>query len=174
MKDIKVEVGDRVTVGQVLAELDKDNLSARLREARAALAGAEANVTAAGAEFEKNKVEAEGPDVPFARRNLERAEKLFTDKLVPQQTLDDTRSALEMAVNRQQAARTRQLGVAQARMAQALGVGRRRAGRRRTRRRGAAPTPPSGRPSTAWSSRARSNSAARCRPSSISVRTRRW
>ena len=33
-------------------------------------------------------------------------------------TLDDTRSALEMAVNRQQAART-QLGVAQARMAQA-------------------------------------------------------
>ena len=28
------------------------------------------------AEFEKNKVEAAGPDVPFARRNLERAESL--------------------------------------------------------------------------------------------------
>jgi HlyD family secretion protein len=118
VKEIKVEVGDRVRVGQVLAELDKDNLSARLRESRAALAGAQANVTAAEAEFEKNKVEAEGPDVPFARRNLERAERLFKDKLVPQQTLDDTRSALEMAVNRQQAAKT-QLGVAQARMAQA-------------------------------------------------------
>ncbi len=37
VKEIKVEVGDRVTVGQVLAELDKDNLAARLREARAAL-----------------------------------------------------------------------------------------------------------------------------------------
>jgi HlyD family secretion protein len=106
VKEIKVEVGDRVKVGQVLAELDKDNLSARLRESRAALAGAQANVTAAEAEFEKNKVEAEGPTLPFARRNLERAEKLFKDKLVPQQTLDDTRSALEMAVNRQQAAKT--------------------------------------------------------------------
>jgi HlyD family secretion protein len=118
VKEIKVEVGDRVTIGQVLAELDKDNMAARLRESRAALTGAHANVTAAGAEFEKNKVEAEGPDVPFARRNLDRAEKLFSDKLVSQQTLDDARSALELSVNRQQAAQT-QLGVAQARMAQA-------------------------------------------------------
>jgi HlyD family secretion protein len=118
IKDLKVDVGDRIQVGQVLVELDKDNLAARLREAQAALAGAQANVTAAEAEYEKNKVEAEGPDVPFARRNLDRAEKLFKDKLVPQQTLDDTRSALEMAVNRQQAAKT-QLGVARAKMAQA-------------------------------------------------------
>jgi HlyD family secretion protein len=118
VKEIKVEVGDRVTIGQVLAELDKDNMAARLRESRAALTGAHANVTAAGAEYDKNKVEAEGPDVPFARRNLDRAEKLFSDKLVSQQTLDDARSALELSVNRQQAAQT-QLGVAQARMAQA-------------------------------------------------------
>ena len=31
----KVEVGDRVKIGQILVELDKDNLAARLREARA-------------------------------------------------------------------------------------------------------------------------------------------
>lgn len=118
IKEMKVEVGDRVTTGQILVELDKDNLAARLRESRAALAGAEASQGAAEAEFEKNKVEAEGPDVPFARRNLERAEKLFSEKLVPQQGLDDARSALEQAMNRQQAARV-QLGVAQARVAQA-------------------------------------------------------
>jgi HlyD family secretion protein len=118
VKEIKVEVGDRVKVGQVLVELDKDNLAARLRESRAALAGAQANQGAADAEFEKNKVEAEGPDVPFARRSLDRAESLYTNKLVSQQTLDDARGAMEMAVNRQQAAKT-QLGVAQARMAQA-------------------------------------------------------
>ncbi len=118
VKELKVDVGDRVTVGQVLVELDKDNLAARLREARAALVGAQAAVTAAEAEFEKNKVEAEGPDVPFARRNLERAEKLFGDRLLPQQGLDDARSALEMAANRQQAAKT-QLGIAQAKTAQA-------------------------------------------------------
>ena len=118
IKDMRVEVGDRVKVGQVLVELDKDNLAARLREARAALTGAQANQSAADAEFEKNKVEAAGPDVPFARRNLERAESLFSGKLIAQQALDDARGALEMAMNRQEAAKV-QLGVAQAKMAQA-------------------------------------------------------
>ena len=118
IKDMKVEVGDRVKVGQILVELDRDNLAARLREARAALTGSQANQSAAEAEFEKNKVEAAGPDVPFARRNLERAESLSAGKLIAQQTLDDARGALEMAVNRQEAAKV-QLGVAQAKMAQA-------------------------------------------------------
>ncbi|MCX6550694.1 MAG: efflux RND transporter periplasmic adaptor subunit [Acidobacteria bacterium] len=118
IKDLKVDVGDQVTVGQVLVELDKDNLAARLRESRAALTGAQANLSAAEAEYEKNKVEAEGPDVPLARRNLGRAESLYGSKLVSQQTLDDARGALDVAVNKQLAAKT-QLGVAQARMAQA-------------------------------------------------------
>jgi HlyD family secretion protein len=118
VKEMRVEVGDRVKLGQVLVELDKDNLAARLREARAALTGAQANLAAAEAEFEKNKVEAMGPDVPFARRNLDRAESLFSGKLIAQQALDDARSALEMAMNRQEAAKV-QLGVAQAKMAQA-------------------------------------------------------
>jgi HlyD family secretion protein len=118
VKDMKVEVGNRVKIGEVLVELDKDNLAARLRESRAAFAGAEANLTAAEAEFQKNKVEAAGPDVPFARRNLERAESLSASKLIAPQTLDDARGAMEMAVNRQEAAKV-QLGVAQAKMAQA-------------------------------------------------------
>jgi HlyD family secretion protein len=118
VKELKVDIGDRVHIGQVLVELDKDNLSARAREARAALTGAQANLTAAEAEHEKNKVEAEGPDVPFARRNLERAETLSREKLIAAQGLDDARSALDQAVNRQLAAKT-QLGVAVARVAQA-------------------------------------------------------
>lgn len=118
IKELTVDVGARVRAGEILVELDKDNLSARQREARAALAGAQANLAAAEAEYEKNKVEAEGPDVPFARRNLERAEHLSREKLLAQQGLDDARSAVEQATNRQQAART-QLGVAQARVAQA-------------------------------------------------------
>ena len=56
--------------------------------------------------------------MPLARRNLERAEQLMKDALVPQQSLDEARGALEMAMNRQQAARS-QLGVAAARVAQA-------------------------------------------------------
>ena len=118
IKEFRVEAGDSVTEGQVLAELDKDNLQARLREARAALAGAEANLAAAEAELEKNRVEAKGPDVPFARRAVERAERLFTDKLVSQENLDEVRSRLDQALNRQEAAKT-QLAVTAARVAQA-------------------------------------------------------
>jgi len=118
VKELKVEVGDRVKTGQVLVELDKDNLEARLRAARAALAGAQANLAAAVAEHEKNKVESEGPDVPFAKRSLERAERLFKDALISQQQVDDARIQLDQAVNRQLIAKT-QLGVAQAKTAQA-------------------------------------------------------
>ena len=118
IKELKVQVGDRVTVNQVLAELDRDNLAARLRESRAALTGADANLRAALAEFAKNKVEAEGPDVAFARRNVERADQLSRDKLISPQNLDDARSAMDQAVNRQAVAKS-QLGVSDARVAQA-------------------------------------------------------
>jgi HlyD family secretion protein len=118
IKELKVQVGDIVQSGTVLAELDKENLAARVREARAALAGAESNLKAAQAQFEKNKVEAEGPDVPFTRRNFERAEKLLKEGVLPQQSYDDARSAYEQALNRQNIARA-QLSVSEAKVAQA-------------------------------------------------------
>jgi HlyD family secretion protein len=118
IKELKVQVGDRVVSGHVLAELDRDNLAARLRESKAALSGADASLKAATAELAKNKIEAEGPEVAFASRNVERAEQLSRDKLISQQNMDDARSALEQAVNRQAVARS-QLGVTEARVAQA-------------------------------------------------------
>src|SRR6185436_19447890 len=118
IKEIKVEVGDLVQEGQILVELDKENLEARLREARAALLGSQANVKAAQAELDKNKIEAEGVDVAFARRNRERAEQLAKDGLIPQQNLDDSRMAVDLAENRQRAAQS-QLSVTRARVSQA-------------------------------------------------------
>src|SRR5262245_17367874 len=118
IKEIKVQVGDLVQPDQVLVELDKENLQARLHEARAALLGAQANVKVAQAELDKNKIEAEGVDVAFARRNRERAESLAKDGLVSQSNLDDSRMAVELAENRQRAAKA-QLSVTQARVAQA-------------------------------------------------------
>jgi HlyD family secretion protein len=118
IKELKVQVGDVVQTGQTLAELDKENLAARLREAKAALIGAESNLKAAQAQLEKNRVEAEGPDVPFSKRNFERSEKLLKEGVLPQQTYDDTRSAYELALNRQNIARA-QLSVSEAKVAQA-------------------------------------------------------
>ncbi len=118
IQEIKVQIGDIVQEGQILVELDKENLQARLHEARAALLGAQANVKAAQAELDKNKIEAEGVDVAFAHRNRDRAEELAKTGLLPQSNLDDARMALEMAENRQRAAKA-QLAVTTARVAQA-------------------------------------------------------
>ena len=113
-----VDVDTLVRPGQVLAELDKENLTARLREARANLQAAEAAHDASIAQLRKNEIEAEAPDVAFARRSHTRAQQLFDQKLVSQSQLDDAKSALEQAENRQRAA-AGQLVIARARVAEA-------------------------------------------------------
>lgn len=118
IKELKVNIGDIVQPGQVLAELDKENLAARLREARASLKGAEANFEAAQAELSRNKVAAEGPKIPFAKRQKERMEKLIEDGVIPRSQLDEARSVLDQAINEQRVAQS-QLGVNQARVQQA-------------------------------------------------------
>lgn len=118
IKELKVQVGDIVSPGQILAELDKEDLAARVREAKAALMGAESNLKAAVAMLAKNKVEAEGPDVPFTKRNFERSVRLLQEGVLAQQASDDTRSAYEQALNRQNIARA-QLPVSEAKVAQA-------------------------------------------------------
>ncbi len=106
VKTLYVNVGDSVRKGQVLAELDKEILIAQVREAKANLEAAEANLAAAQAAYERNKVDAEGPDVPFLQKNLERSRKLFTDGLIPLQSLDDAEKNYQLARNKQQSAIT--------------------------------------------------------------------
>jgi HlyD family secretion protein len=113
-----VDVDQVVGPGSVLAELDKENLTARLREARANLQAAEAALEAAGAQIKKNEIEAETPDVDLARRNLSRAEQLFKQKLISQSQLDETRTALDQAENRHRAS-AGQVIIAQARRTEA-------------------------------------------------------
>lgn len=113
-----VDVDRIVQPGQLLAELDKENLNARLREARANLQAAQAAHEAAVAQLRKNEIEAESPDVEFARRSYNRAQQLSEQKLVAQNQLDDARSAMEQAENRQRAART-QLLISRAKVAEA-------------------------------------------------------
>src|SRR5689334_18190345 len=109
------EVDQVVQSGQVLAELDKENLTARLREARANLQAAEAAREAAVAQLKKNEIEAESPDVELARRNSTRAKQLFEQKLVSQSQLDEATNGLDQAENRKRAAGG-QLVIAQAKV----------------------------------------------------------
>jgi len=118
IKVLAVEVDQEVETGTVLVELDRENLMARLREARATLQGARAAHQAAEAQYEKSRVEAEGPEVEFARRSHERAKSLSDRKLIAQHELEETRSALDQAENRRRAAES-QLSIAKARVAEA-------------------------------------------------------
>lgn len=121
IEKVHVDVDDVVEPGAVLVELDKENLNARLREARANLQAAEAAHAGAVAALRKNEVEAEAPDVDFARRARARAQELFDRELIAQSGLDEATSALEQGENRQRAAQG-QLLVGRARVAEALAI----------------------------------------------------
>ncbi len=118
IKLLPVEVDQEIEAGTVLVELDRENLMARVREARATLQGARAAHLAAEANYDKSRVEAEGPDVEFARRSHDRAKSLFEQKLIAQHQLEEARTQLDQAENRRRAAES-QLAVARARVAEA-------------------------------------------------------
>ena len=106
---LSADVDHQVEPGQVLAELDKENLRARLREARANLEAARAALAAAEAQVAKYEVEAEAPDVAFAKSAYDRARSLNEQKLVSQETLDQARTTYDQSVNRQRAAAAQSL-----------------------------------------------------------------
>jgi HlyD family secretion protein len=118
IKALSVNVDSVVEAGDVLAELDKDQLLAQVRGAEANLLAARAALEGAEAELKKNVVEAEGPDVEFARRAYERAQSLFAQHLIAQSALDDAHSLVDVAENKRRAAQS-QLAVSQARVSEA-------------------------------------------------------
>ena len=118
IKALGVNVDSVVKEGDVLAELDKDQLLAQLRGAEANLLAARAALEGAEAQVKKNAVEAEGPDVEFARRAYDRAKSLFDQHLIAQSALDDAHSAVDVAENKRRAAQS-QLFVSQARVSEA-------------------------------------------------------
>ena len=118
VKRILVDAGDRVKQGQVLVELDKEEIQARVRAAKAQLEGAEASYRAAEADLERAKVDAEGPDVPLLKRAYERAQGMAKEGVVSPQQLDEAQKNYELAVNKQNIARAN-LTVAKSKVAQA-------------------------------------------------------
>jgi HlyD family secretion protein len=118
IKALLVDVDAVVEENDILAELDKDQLLSQVRGAQANLQAARAALAGADAQLLKNKVEAEGPDVEFARKALERAESLFAQHLLAQAALDDAHGSLDVAENRKHAAES-QLAISMAKVAEA-------------------------------------------------------
>ena len=118
VKRLMVDAGERVKAGQVLAELDKEQIQAQVRAARAALEAAEANLHATEADIERAKVDALGPDIPMLQRAYERAKQMATEGVVSQASLDDAQRAYELALNKRNVS-VAQLSVSRAKQAQA-------------------------------------------------------
>jgi HlyD family secretion protein len=113
VKKIYVDYGDRVKTGQLLAELDKVQLQATERAFRANLQAAEAARDSAKAALERSKVDAEGPDVPFLKLNLERAEQMYKDGVMAKNVVEEADKNYQLALNKQMSAQ-RNLAVARA------------------------------------------------------------
>jgi HlyD family secretion protein len=118
VKRLLVDAGDSVKAGQIMAELDKEEIQARVRAAQAALAASEANLKASEADFQRSEVDALGPEVPLLQRAYERAKKMASEGVVSQAALDDAQRAYETAVNKRDMARAN-LSVSKAKIAQA-------------------------------------------------------
>ena len=118
IKVLNADVDRAVKAGDILVELDREQLAAAVRGAEANLQAARASLEAAEAQLKKNVVEAEGPDEQFARRAFERAQTLFAQNLIAQSALDDAHSLVDVAENRKRAAFS-QLAIARAKVTEA-------------------------------------------------------
>jgi HlyD family secretion protein len=117
VKKLLVDAGDRVKKGQLLAQLDKQEIEAQVAQSRAALQAAEANLKSSEADWQRAKVDAEAPDIPMLKSNYERAVQMAKDGVVSQSALEDADKGYKMGINKQNVAKA-QITVLQAKIAQ--------------------------------------------------------
>jgi HlyD family secretion protein len=117
VKKLLVDYGDHVKKGQLLAQLDKIEIEAQVAQSKAALEAAEANQKSSQADFERAKVDAEGPDVPLLKHAYDRNVNMAKDGVVSTSSLEDAQRNYEMALNKQNVAKA-QVTVLKAKIAQ--------------------------------------------------------
>ena len=120
VKKLYVDYGDKIKKGQMLAELDRDEIQARVDQARAQMEASSASLSGTRADLERAKVDAEGPDVPMLKRAYNRAQGMAKEGVVSASALDDAEKNYVMSVNKQNVSKA-QLRVLQAKIGQAEG-----------------------------------------------------
>ena len=120
VKKLLVDSGDKVKKGQLLAQLDKEEIEAQVEQSRAAVQAAEASLSSSEADFERAKVDAEGPDVPLLKRAYERAIGMAKEGVVSTSALEDAQKNYELALNKQNVSKA-QVTVLKAKIAQSQG-----------------------------------------------------
>ncbi|MGH9504352.1 MAG: efflux RND transporter periplasmic adaptor subunit [Terriglobales bacterium] len=120
VKKLLVDAGDKVKKGQLLAQLDKVEIEAQVEQSRAAVESADASLASSQADYERAKLDAEGPDVPLLKRAYERAIGMAKEGVVSTSALEDAQKNYELALNKQNVAKA-QAVVMKAKIAQAQG-----------------------------------------------------
>jgi HlyD family secretion protein len=118
VEKLYVDINNRVTKGQQLAQLDQQEIVAQVEAQKAQLASAEANVAAFEANIEQDKVNAAAPDLPMYKATLDRNQEMRKEGLVSQQAFDDTNKDYLAALTRRDSAKA-QVGVDTAKLKQA-------------------------------------------------------
>ena len=107
VEKIHAQEGDVLKTGQILAELEADELKARRDEAAAALAELEAGPRKEEIEAARQSWESLVADLEWTRIDAKRARELFADKTVSQSDLDRAVIAERVAEKNADAAKSR-------------------------------------------------------------------
>lgn len=97
VESLHADEGDHVTAGQVLAELDREQLRAQLDQDEADLLAAKARVAAAAARLEEAAARVDDPEPAFLRREAERLEELVSNGTASPQERDSAQRELANA-----------------------------------------------------------------------------
>jgi HlyD family secretion protein len=118
VEKLYVDINNKVTKGQPLAQLDQQEIVAQVDAQKAQLASAEANVTGFEASIEQDKVNAAAPDLPMYKATLDRNQEMKKEGLVSQQAFDDVNKDYLAALTRRDSTRAL-IGVDNAKLKQA-------------------------------------------------------
>jgi HlyD family secretion protein len=96
---LDTDINEHVKMGQVLAQLDQQEILAQVAAQKAQLNAAESNARAAAAAIQYDKVSAEAPDLPMYKNTYERNVAMSKQGVVSQQSLEDAQQKYLFAVN---------------------------------------------------------------------------
>jgi HlyD family secretion protein len=96
---LDTDINAHVKQGQVLAQLDQQEILDQVAAQKAQLTAAESNARAAAASIEYDRVNAQAPDLPMYKNTYERNLEMSKQGVVSKQSLDDAQQKYLSAVN---------------------------------------------------------------------------
>jgi HlyD family secretion protein len=118
VEKLYVDINQNVHKGQVLAQLDQQEILAQVAAQKAQLEAATANVSTYQANIAQDRVNAEAPDLPMYKNTLDRNLQMEKEGVVSQQALDDANRNYLAALNKRDTAKAL-IAVDQAKLKQA-------------------------------------------------------